>query len=84
MDGQIRFESGYVWTWKFVSGKKKLQIKNYPHTCGRGLKAAKRESNVPNTRGHTVSPHATLGQCKEGMILVMLLCPSRSVTAVNR
>ena len=31
----------YVWTWKFVSGKKKLRTQKYPHTCWRGLKAAR-------------------------------------------
>ena len=39
MDGQIRFEYGHVWTWKFFeSGKKNLRIKKYPHTSERGLR----------------------------------------------
>ena len=39
MDGQIRFEYGHVWTWKFFEPEKKnLRIKKYPHTSERGLK----------------------------------------------
>ena len=38
MDGQIRFEYGYVWMWKLKNPeKKKARIKKYPDTCGWGL-----------------------------------------------
>ena len=37
VDGQIRFENGYVWMWKFKNAEKKARIKKYPDTCGWGL-----------------------------------------------
>ena len=37
--------SGYVWTVA-VSGKKKLRIRQYPDTCGRGLKLDRNTVNV--------------------------------------
>ena len=37
VDGQIRFENGYVWMWKFKNAEKKAWIKKYPDTCGWGL-----------------------------------------------
>ena len=37
-DGQIRFQNGYVWTWKPLnSAKKNLRMQKYPETFGRGL-----------------------------------------------
>ena len=45
MDGRIRCEDAVI-TYLvdadiFVSGKKKLRIKKYPDTCGRGLSECK-------------------------------------------
>ena len=38
VDGQIRFASGYVRTWKFLNPqRKKLRIQKYPDKCGRAL-----------------------------------------------
>ena len=40
VEGQIWFEYGYVWTWKFVNPEKnKLRIQNYPDTSGQELNA---------------------------------------------
>ena len=39
VDGQIRFEYRYVWTWKFFNPeRKKCGFKKYPDTCGRCLR----------------------------------------------
>ena len=38
MDRQIEFESGYVWTWKFLYPQRKsCGLKKKPDTCGLGL-----------------------------------------------
>ena len=38
VDGQIRFEYGYVWAWKFFKPERKsCGLEKYPDTCGRGL-----------------------------------------------
>ena len=39
VDGQIRFDHGYVWTWKLLNPeRKRLWIQKYPDACGRGRK----------------------------------------------
>ena len=37
--------AGYEWT-KAVSGKKKLRIQKYPHTCGWGLMVIERKTII--------------------------------------
>ena len=37
--------AGYEWT-KAVSGKKKLRIQKYPHTCGWGLMDIERKTII--------------------------------------
>lgn len=37
VDGEILFEDGYVWTWKFWNPERKIcGLKKYPDACGRG------------------------------------------------
>ena len=64
VDGQIRFEYGYVWTWKFLTGKKKLQIQIYLDTCGsfRYIIADTRGAyHLKNhTRGNLLHKHKTI------------------------
>ena len=45
VDGQIRFENRYVWTWKFLNPEKnELRIQKYPDTSGRDLNALNLDS----------------------------------------
>ena len=38
MEGQIRFENGYVWTWKFLKPERSsCGFILYPDTCGGSL-----------------------------------------------
>ena len=48
VDGQIRFEYGYVWTWKcFNPEREKLRVQKYPDTCGGGPNCNNNVQNVP-------------------------------------
>ena len=50
--GQIRFEYGYVWTWKILNqGKKKLRIQKYPDTSGWGHRIAYANDELWNSQG---------------------------------
>ena len=48
VDGQIRFEYGYVWTWKcFNPEREKLRVQKYPDPCGGGPNCNNNVQNVP-------------------------------------
>ena len=63
VEGQIRFEYGYVWTWKFLNPEKnELRIQKYPDTSGRDLNAL--NLDLKQRPGKTIrqggSQHATV------------------------
>ena len=79
VDGQIRFESQIRVDVEICIRKEKVadsKISAYMLTGPKSSQPRKQRSEYEGAYG------STLGQCKEGMILVRLLCPSRSVTAL--
>ena len=65
VDEQIRFEYGCVWTWKFLTGKKKLQIQKYLDTWGRFRYIVLQTQGVltiykNHTRGNLLHKHKTI------------------------
>ena len=86
MDGQIRFEFGYLWTWKFLqTGKKKLRIQRYPDTCGRALIFPFRQTHRKHEAEYDMkNRYAYRGGCYQQSARAKQTCRTASYRDINR